>query len=286
MSRHNETIVILGAGGMLASALEKILNDSGLQFYSFSEDKLDITNLDTLRSRLFQVNPSIVINTAAYTDVDGCEENVDLAFAVNAAGAGNVAKVSVELGAKLIHISTDYVFSGKKQSTYKPTDITDPQSIYGKSKLEGETAIKSSCNEYLILRTSWLFGPWGGNFVQTMLNLVNTGQKIKVVNDQRGCPTYTLDLAKALKNLARSELTGTHHLTNAGSCTWYEFATTIFRLAGKRVNLVPVTTELFPRPAVRPGTSVLDCSSTIDFLGYALPSWENAVETYLNQYLL
>ena len=285
MSKHSETIAILGAGGMLASALEKTLNDSSLHFYSFSEDQLDITDLDKLRTQLLQVNPSIIFNTAAYTDVDGCEENVDLAFAVNAAGAGNVAGVSAELGAKLIHISTDYVFNGKKQSTYKRTDIPDPQSIYGKSKLEGEEAIKGSCHEYLILRTSWLFGPWGKNFVQTMLNLADQGKEVKVVNDQRGCPTYTLDLAKALLDLARSELTGVHHLTNSGSCSWYEFAATIFQIAGKNVQMTPVTTKDFPRPAPRPLNSVLDSSSTIEILGYALPRWEAAIEDYLKEYV-
>ena len=286
MNLQNESIVILGAGGMLAGALEDHLKNLAIPFLAFPENQLDITDFHRLRSRLLEAKPTIIINTAAYTDVDGCEENTDLAFAVNSTGAGNVARVSAELDAKLVHISTDYVFNGEKSSPYEPSDPPDPWSIYGKSKLGGEKAVTSSCDKFLVLRTSWLFGPWGKNFVQTMLNLADTKQAIKVVNDQRGCPTYTLDLAKALMDLVQSGLVGTHHLTNAGNCTWYEFAATIFRLAGKDVGLTPVTTQEFPRPAPRPVYSILDCSSTIESLGYPLPSWKSAVKSYLNKYLL
>jgi dTDP-4-dehydrorhamnose reductase len=286
LKKNQGTIVILGAGGMLASAIEEILKNSPLPFHAFSEQQLDITDAAAVRAQISQISPSVIINTAAYTDVDGCEENVDLAFSVNGKGAGNVAKVSAELGARLIHISTDYVFDGTRESLYLPTDETNPQSVYGKSKLAGEEAIKESCEGYLILRTSWLFGPWGKNFVRTMLDLSNTGNEIRVVDDQKGCPTYTLDLANALVKLAHSDLRGIHHLTNAGNCTWYEFAKTIFQKVGKEVQLVPVTTEDFLRPAPRPRNSMLDSSTTIEFLGYNLPKWQDALENYLNQYLL
>jgi dTDP-4-dehydrorhamnose reductase len=281
LSQHSETFAILGAGGMLASAIEKTLKDSSLNYYSFSEEQLDITSHASLRDQLSQITPSIIINTAAYTDVDGCEENVELAFAVNAEGAENVARVSAELGAKLIHISTDYVFNGKKQSAYKPTDMPDPQSIYGKSKLEGETAIKRACDKYLILRTSWLFGPWGRNFVKTMLAMAENNNEIRVVDDQKGSPTYTMDLARALIDLAGSDLMGVHHLTNSGSCSWYEFAEAILKITGKNVPLIPVTTEEFPRPAERPVNSVLDCNSITNYLGKPLPTWQEAVRHYL-----
>lgn len=251
-------ILVTGASGMLGSDIVNVCG-SEHDTIGVSSADFDITNLDASREYIYVVKPDIIVHPAAYTDVDGCEKNVDKAFMVNALGARNIAIVACELNVTVAYISTDYVYDGKKSSPYFEYDVVNPLSIYGRSKLEGENFIKSLANKYYIIRTSWLFGKNGKNFVRTMLELSKTKDMLNIVNDQIGSPTYTLDLAKAIKQLVESGCYGTYHLTNSEHCSWFNFAKEIFEIAGvTHMKLNPVTTEEFARPAPRPKNSVLE----------------------------
>lgn len=250
-------ILITGVNGMLGRDLVSYLHNYEIIGSDISE--LDITNLALVKSTLYSFKPDIVINSAAYTDVDGCETNIDQAFTVNGLGPRNLAAVCNELNKPLIHFSTDYIFDGTGTSPYKEWDMPDPKSIYGKSKLLGEQYVRQLTNKHYIIRTSWLYGENGKNFVQTMLRLAKEREEIGVVNDQKGSPTYTGDLAIAISQLIQTQAYGTYHLTNSGSCTWYEFALEIFKQAGVNgIQVNPITTEEINRPAPRPGYSVMD----------------------------
>lgn len=250
-------ILITGVNGMLGQDLVSCLHKYEIMGCDIYE--LDITNLSMVKSILFTFKPDIVINCAACTDVDGCETNIDHAFSVNGLGPRNLAVVCNELNIPLVHFSTDYVFDGKGSSPYKEWDNVDPQSIYGKSKLLGEQYVRQLTNKYFIIRTSWLYGDNGKNFVQTMLRMAKERDQIGVVNDQQGSPTYTGDLAKAVAQLIQTNAYGTYHLTNSGSCTWYEFTLEIFKQAGiAGIQVKPITTEEINRPAPRPRYSVMD----------------------------
>ena len=255
-------ILITGSNGMLGHALTFVLSKqhkpTGLDL-----PELDITNLSSTKSIISSYQPDLIINAAAYTDVDGCETNENQAFAANATGARNLAVVADELNIPLVHISTDYIFDGTSTIPYKESDIPNPQSIYGKSKLLGENHVREFCHKHYIIRTSWLYGEHGKNFVATMLRLAQERYELGVVNDQTGSPTYTVDLAQAIAELIAELIAqpayGTYHITNSGTCTWYEFTLEIFRQAGiggVRVN--PITTEEINRPAPRPRNSVMD----------------------------
>ena len=211
----------------------------------------------------------LVINCAAWTDVDGAEQHREEALRVNAEGAGNVAKAA---GA-VAYVSSDYVFDGRKREPYVESDAVGPLSSYGHSKLEGERATASANPRHFIVRSAWLFGPGGPNFVDTMLRL---GPELRVVDDQVGCPTFTGHLADALAALVRGENFGIHHLAASGACSWFEFAREIFALAGREVELTPCTTEEFPRPAPRPAWSVLGSER-----GHRLPHWRDGLQAYL-----
>lgn len=251
-------ILITGANGMLGHALVAALPQqhtvTGVDLPDF-----DIANLSALKSAVSSHHPDLVINAAGYTDVDGCETNPEQAFAVNSSGPRNLAAVCGEQGIPLVHISTDYIFDGTSSEPYKESDSPNPQSIYGKSKLLGEQHVRELTNKHYIIRTSWLFGGHGKNFVATMLRLAAERDEIGVVNDQVGSPTYTCDLAKAILELIMEPAYGTYHITNSGACSWYEFTLEIFRQAGiKDVKVKPITTEEINRPAPRPKYSVLD----------------------------
>ena len=276
-------IIVLGAGGMLATALVDVLRDQGRNWMALSVSELDITRKDQVDTVIKGLHPGIIINTAAYTDVDGAESEAQTAFEINGVGAGNVAHTASQVDATIVHISTDYVFDGRKDGSYLPGDSINPINVYGKSKLEGENLVREKAQKHMILRTSWLFGPDGKNFVRTMLELGRSRSTLDVVNDQTGSPTYTRHLAIAILDLADRGATGTCHITNTGSCTWCVFAREIFRQSGMDVQVSPVTTEAFPRPAARPRNSVLDCSSTYELLGGPLPSWQTALGEYLEE---
>lgn len=251
-------ILIPGSNGMLGHALTAVLSKqhrlTGLDLPDF-----DITNLSAAKSIIASCHPNLIINAAAYTDVDDCETNENQAYAVNATGSRNLAAACNELDIPIVHISTDYVFEGTSPVPYKESDSPNPQSVYGKSKFLGEQRVRELCSKHYIIRTSWLYGEHGKNFVATMLRLAQERNELGVVNDQTGSPTYTVDLAQAIAELIAQPAYGTYHITNSGTCTWYEFTLEIFSqagIAGVRVN--PITTEDINRPAPRPRNSVMD----------------------------
>jgi dTDP-4-dehydrorhamnose reductase len=256
-------VVIFGAFGMLGHALQQVFPEA-----IFKGRDLDITDDAGVRAFIADIKPAIVINAAGYTDVEGCEENSEQAFEVNGRAPGHIAEACHESGSLLVHYSTDYVFNGEKQE-YRETDSPDPINVYGASKLLGEQIIQETHDNFLIIRTSWLFGPHGRNFVDTMLTLSQQMEQVRVVNDQFGRPTYTNDLAKATARLLDSE-PGIYHLTNNGTCSWYEFAQAIIP------NAVPCSSDEFPRKARRPKYSVLVSTKT-----KPLRHWREALADYL-----
>jgi dTDP-4-dehydrorhamnose reductase len=219
---------------------------------------MDITDINKTIETVKKKNPDVVIHAAAFTDVDGSESQADLAYKVNSLGTRNVAVACKETDSALVYICTDYVFDGTKGSPYYEYDQTNPLSVYGKTKLQGEAYIRDLLNKFYIVRTSWLYGYHGPNFVTTMLKLAQTHDQISVVGDQIGSPTYTVDLSKAIAKLIEKPVYGIYHITNSQHCTWYEYAQLIFDIAGKKVNLKPVTTEEFGSAAKRPKYSVLE----------------------------
>ena len=273
-------IFIVGAYGMLGSDLRKVLKNYELIIPS-SKD-LDITNQNQVSQFFNENSPNIVINCAAYTAVDNCENNYNEAYEVNAIGPKNLAISCNKLNIPLIHISTDYVFDGNKKSPLIEEDKIGPKTVYGKTKSEGEKFIQEFTKKYFIIRTSWLFVIHGKNFVQTMLNLSKDHEEIRVVNDQIGSPTYCYDLAISISELLNSNKYGIYHITNKGECSWYEFAKKIFEIAKKDVNVIPVTTAEFPRPAPRPHYSVLSNQKWINSGFTPMRSYELALKEYLS----
>lgn len=252
-------VVVCGSSGMLATDVIAIFSQMGHQVTDLSIEDLDITKLEAVSLKLKALQPDLVFNAAGYTNVDGCESEPDLAYQVNCLGTRNLAIATDELGAAIVHISTDYVFGGKGNQPYREYDSVNPRSIYGKSKLDGEIMVRQHCRRHYIIRTAWLFGYHGNNFVRTMLSLAKEREVLRVVNDQMGSPTYTRDLAEAIAELVKKPTYGTYHLTNSDSCTWFTFAQEILELAGiNNVRVEPITTEQLNRPAERPRYSVLD----------------------------
>ena len=275
-------ILITGAYGMLGSDLREVLKNHEL-IVTGSKD-LDITNEENVIEFIDENSPEVVINAAAYTAVDDCETNYDEAYAVNAIGPKNLAIACKKQDVPLVHISTDYVFDGSKRTPLLENDALGPQSAYGKTKLEGEKFIQEYTDKYFILRTAWLYGIHGNNFVQTMLSLAENHDEITVVDDQIGSPTYSLDLAVSIANLLNSDKYGIYHLTNEGECSWYEFSKRIFELSDVDVKVLPVTTEEFPRPAPRPHYSVLSNQKWIKAGFPPMRKYEEALSDYLSLY--
>lgn len=250
-------ILITGVNGMLGTDLTQLFTPQ-FEVTAIDIQQLDLTDNNATIDYITNLKPHIIINCAAYTNVDGCETEIDTAYKANAVAPRNIAVASNNINAKFLHISTDYVFDGETNKPYKEDDTTNPLSIYGKSKLMGEDLVKCFSNKYFILRTQWLYGKNGNNFAKTMLKLANESPSIKVVNDQFGSPTYTRDLCTVIEQIIKTENYGTYHITNSGVTSWYEFAKTIFTLTNIKVDLRPCTTEEFPRPAHRPKFSKLD----------------------------
>ncbi len=285
-------ILIVGAKGQLGSEIIGILSKGRCSLGEISKelresnivqcdiDNLDITNLNGVRKFFSDIAPDIIINCAAYTNVDGCEENSDLAFSVNALGARNLAICSEELGAKLIHVSTDYVFNGEGSTPFCEYDLPSPVSVYGKSKYLGEQYIREFSSKYFILRTAWLYGKNGNNFVYTMMKHGKDKGMLKVVDDQRGNPTNAEDLAYHILKLALTEEYGVYHCTGKGECSWYDFACEIIRLAGINCEVNPCTTEEFPRPAKRPAYSSLDNMMLRSTVGDEMRDWKEALNSF------
>ncbi len=249
----------------------------------------DITDAKNISNVISKVKPDLVIHTAAWTDVDGCELGKDKAYKINSFGAENVALGCKQTGAVLIYISTDFVFDGKAKSAYRETDKPNPVSIYGDSKLLGENAIDRILTGYFIIRTGWLYGKSGKNFVDTIIEKAGLEKELKVVDDQVGSPTYTKDLTKAIRILLdRSQLPvasgqrhGIYHVSNSGSVSWYEYAKTILKLTGSETKIIPITSKELNRPAKRPAMSVLDNSKFTAFTGYKMRDWKEALKDYL-----
>jgi len=277
-------ILITGGKGQLGRELSLLLQEKeGYEVFARGREELDILAADELAAQVRAWRPEVIVHTAAYTKVDQAEAEQDKAWKVNALGSRNVAVAAETVGAKLIHLSTDYVFDGKKGAPYDEWDWPNPESVYGRSKLAGEELVRMVCRRFFVVRTSWVFGPYGNNFVKTMLQLAQAGKDLRVVDDQVGSPTYTYDLARFLAKLMRTEAYGIYHVTNSGSCSWYEFAKAIFEEAGIAARLEPCTTAEFPRPAPRPPYSVLE-HKAIRLNGFEdLRPWREGLRDYLQR---
>jgi dTDP-4-dehydrorhamnose reductase len=271
-------VLIIGATGMLGKALMRVW--AGDEVVGLGRADADIRVPEQVEAQVRRVRPDWIILSAAHTDVDGCELNPELAQAVNTQGAVNVAKAGASSGAKLLFVSTDYVFDGKNTAPYEVDQIRNPINSYGRSKAEAETKILEILPHACIVRTSWLFGPGGKCFPDTILKLAATRPQIEVVDDQRGSPTYTDDLARAIVQLCRAGAEGIIHCTNSGECTWYEFASEVIRQSGLPTTILPTNSDKFVRPAARPKYSVLSPTS-LSALGIVMRSWQQTLPLYL-----
>ncbi len=253
----------------------------------------DITDYKSISGILKKIVPDIVIHTAAWTDVDGCEIDRKKAYKVNFFGTKNVALACRNTGALLFYISTDFVFDGKKKQPYKENDIPNPINIYSDSKFKGEEALKKILKKYIIIRTSWLYGSCGKNFVDTIISKTKSEKTLKIVDDQIGSPTYTKDLAKAIHRLLdkmrpktidyRPRYYGIYHVSNSGSVSWYKYAKEILRLTGSKTKVIPISSDNLDRPAKRPAMSILDNSKFKRFTGYKMRNWKYALKEYLSK---
>ncbi len=276
-------LLVTGSRGQLGRALLAEAGRRGLDAEGHDLDTLDITDAGAVERLVQRLRPEVVINCAAITDVDGCESQPDLAMAVNGEAVGHLARACASAGAVLVQVSTDYVFSGETNRPWREEDPTAPLSVYGRSKLRGEEEARQT-GRHLIVRTAWLFGPGGRNFVEAILGQIEAGRtRLQVVADQRGCPTYAPDLAAAILDLLEAGAEGVVHAANRGETTWHGFARAIVELAGAGVEVEPVATEAVPRPARRPRYSVLDTSRLRAILGRDLPGWWDALARYLEE---
>ena len=254
-------VVVVGALGMLGRAWRELLTECGIEHSGLDLPSLDITDPASISEHLGR-KTRVVVNCAAFTDVDGAETREDEALVLNAKAVGNLADHCKKIGATLVHYSTDYVFDGKAQSPYPIDHPRDPINAYGRTKAQGETILEASGCKHLLIRTSWLYAPWAHNFVLTMLRLTRERDELRVVDDQRGRPTSAQHLARTTLALLEHEQAGTFHVTDGGDCTWYGFTCEIKRLAGNQCDIQPCDSSVYQRPAVRPAYSVLDISKT------------------------
>lgn len=275
-------VIVTGAGGQLGKDLVKCLNLNH-EVIGLDRSQLDITDDVQCRHLINLMKPDVIIHTAAFTAVDLAESNEDLAYSINAAGTRNIAVAAEQVGAKLCYISTDYVFDGTSTVPYKEYDNTNPQSVYGKSKRAGEQLIQTLSSKYFIVRTSWVYGTQGNNFVKTMLKLANERDNLKVVDDQIGSPTYTVDLCNFLLELVQTKKYGVYHASNTGMCSWYEFAKAIFEESDIKINVIPCSTNEFPRPAPRPGYSLMDHLSIRTNGFNDLRNWREGLKGFLKE---
>ena len=283
---HNESsrpkgrrVAVFGASGLLGKYLLREWTGADV-IYPLSSHDIDIRELSKIRECVKKVQPDWIVLAAAYTDVDGCETNPELAMDINFHGAVNVAQAAKETGSRLLFVSSDYVFDGEKSLPYEVDDPVNPQSVYGRSKAEAERGIRRILPAACIVRTSWVFGTGGRCFPDTILKLAAQRSEIQVVNDQRGCPTYARDLARAIVQLCKIESSGVVHVTNSGDCTWFEFAREIVRQSGLSTLVMPTTSDMFPRPAKRPRYSLLSAMSREE-REISMPGWRQALNEFL-----
>lgn len=275
-------VLVTGVRGQLGYDVVNELKKRNHEAIGVDINEMDITDSDSVEQVITKEKPDAVIHCAAYTSVDAAEENKELCMKVNAEGTENIAKVCKKIDAKMIYISTDYVFDGEGERPWEPEDERAPLNVYGLSKYEGELAVEKYLEKYFIVRIAWVFGINGNNFIKTMLKLGETKDEISVVNDQIGSPTYTYDLARLLVDMAESNKYGKYHATNEGLCTWYEFACEIFKQANIEVKVKPVTSDMFPAKAKRPHNSRMG-KIKLDENGFTrLPDWKDALSRYLS----
>ena len=286
-----KNILVTGANGQLGTSLKQVMRDNGIpedNFHFTDIDTLDITDPTAVNSFCRDRSVDAIVNLAAYTQVDKAESDRERAFAINAGAVHNLAEAALQFGCFMIQISTDYVFDGEANTPYQVTDAVAPVSVYGASKAEGERHILSIAKQAAIIRTAWLYSAYGNNFFKTMMRLGKEKSEISVVNDQRGCPTYAPDLAKAILSvLAQADkVDGVEffHYTNEGNITWYDFAKAIMETSGSHCRVNPVTSAEYPTPTKRPAYSVLDLSAIKEKFGICIPNWEDGLKRCYKTY--
>lgn len=279
-------ILIIGSNGQLGTQMQKKLSATGKRYCALDYPDVDITNMNSLSRLIAHIKPRTIVNCAAYTNVDKAETEPEAVYAVNALGPRNLARLCNAEGIELMHVSTDYVFDGEpiveggQPRPYVETDPCAPATVYGKTKLEGETFVQSECDKWYILRTAWLYGE-GANFVRTMLKLAETNDTLRVVDDQIGSPTSTVEMAEAICTMIVSGRYGLYHATCEGQCSWFEFARKIFSLAGVDIRVEAVSSAEFLRPAKRPNWSVLENARLKEAGINTFRHWEDALSEYL-----
>ncbi|MGG0590887.1 dTDP-4-dehydrorhamnose reductase [Priestia megaterium] len=277
----SQKVLITGANGQLGKELVELFTAKGFEVYGFGRNKMDITNQAQVQEVISTLKPNIILHSAAHTQVDLAESEPEQAFSINAYGTRNVAVAAEAVGAKLVYVSTDYVFDGTTDKPYDEFSPTSPLGVYGRSKLAGEQFVRDFHSKFFIVRTSWVYGKHGNNFVKTMLKLAKEKKELSVVADQIGSPTYTLDLANSILEIVASEKYGIYHVSNGGSCSWYEFAKAIFEESGMDIKVNPCTTAEFPRPAARPVYSVFEHMS-LQLNGFQKPrKWKEGLSHFL-----
>lgn len=279
-------ILIVGCLGMLGTDLMETFAPL-YDVTGYDRPEMDISKPEACLAGVKEIEPDIIINAASFTRVDECESHEEEAFSINGYGAGNLAKAAASTGSLFVHYSTDYVFDGAKKEAYREEDAVNPQSIYGKSKLLGENLVRRNCPNHLILRTSWLFGRNGGNFIRTIVGAARKGTPLRVVDDQKGSPTYSIDLAAQTLKMITAGCRSIYHVTNSGHCTWFDLASSALQWAGiEDVPITPVSTSEFPRPAPRPANSIL-ANARLEQEGLSLMrSWQDAAREYVESNLL
>lgn len=275
-------VLVTGANGQLGYDVIMRLDSEGIEYLGTDRGSLDITSKDQVKRVISDYKPEVVIHCAAYTAVDKAEDEKDLCYSVNVLGTKYVAEACEEIDAKMVYISTDYVFDGEGNQPFEVSDKPNPINYYGQTKYEGELEVQRLLSKYFIVRISWVFGKHGNNFVKTMLRLGRERDKLSVVADQIGSPTYTYDLAKLLVEIIKTDKFGIYHATNEGYCSWYDFACEIFKRAGINVKVIPIKTEDYPTKARRPKNSKLNSKNTIIRL-HELPNYKKALEDMLRQ---
>jgi dTDP-4-dehydrorhamnose reductase len=280
-------VLVLGAKGMLGRDLMEVLRSSlpGDEVVGWDIEEIDIREGEEAVTKVGKVRPEIVIHIAAYTDVDGCELSKEKAFSVNGEGTKHVALAASKCSAKMVYLSTDYVFDGEKREPYVESDVPHPLNVYGRSKLKGEQYVQTLVKDFLIIRTQWLYGPFGKNFVSSILRQAREKSALSIVDDQMGSPTYTVDLSQAISALLQFDARGIFHVANSGPCTWYTLGQTILELLGvNRVRVVPISSGEIGRPAARPSYSVLGCQKLKEETGLTMRPWSEALKDYLSTY--
>lgn len=283
-------ILVTGANGQLGHEMQRVAKNSQhtFTFTDVAEDykKLDITNIDAIREMVKELGIKLIVNCAAYTNVDKAESDYDTANMLNNTAAGNLAAAMKEVDGTLIHISTDYVFQGDRNTPCREDWATSPLGVYGKTKLAGEKAIEATGCKHIIIRTAWLYSQWGKNFVKTMQNLTATKDSLKVVFDQVGTPTFAGDLADVIAHIINTnqlEKTGIYHFSNEGVCSWFDFAKLICEMSGNTCDIQPCYSEDFPSPVERPHFSVLDKSKLKKTFGFKVPYWTDSLKVCIKQ---